>query len=130
MFRRKKNKKIKRLNKNVMHIEIWLFILKHFPIIDVKRSSNNPLRMSRFLYLTNEENQGLDTLCNWFPVICVLMTEFGQKSIFLTYKKMTFSLVLQQQICPSFSGSSSNFRYVVPLGPIDNILIIPIFQHL
>lgn len=67
-----------------MHIEIWLFILKHFPIIDVKRSSNNPLRMSRFLYLTNEENQGLDTLCNWFPVICVLMTEFGQKSIFLT----------------------------------------------
>lgn len=113
-----------------MHIEIWLFILKHFHIIDVKRSSNNPLRMSRFPYLTNEENQGLDTLCNWFPVICVLMTELGQKSRFLTYKKMHFSLVLQQQIRPSFSGSSSNFRFVVPLAPINNILIISIFQHL
>lgn len=97
IFKRKKKKQnIRRLNKNVTQLHTGLFILKHFHITDAKRSSNNPLRVGRFPYLTHEENQGLDTLSNWLPVICVLMIELGQKSRFLTDKKMHFPLGRQQ----------------------------------
>lgn len=52
--------------------------------------------MGSFPYLTDEENPGVDTLNNWLPVVCVLMTELGQESRFLIYKKMHFPFMLQQ----------------------------------
>lgn len=38
----------KTMNTNVIEIEMRLFVLKHFPIIDVKRLSNEPLGWAGF----------------------------------------------------------------------------------
>lgn len=43
-----KRKTQKTMNKNVMQLEIRLFIFKHFCITGIKGSSNNPLRVGRF----------------------------------------------------------------------------------